>query len=182
MRNGTPESHNHTLAAGSWQLPVCVWLQSMLRAHVGAIANCCVCVCVCVCVFCICLYFCRVEFLLPCMLLCYTSCHIYRPLVGLCSVTPQNFSISPLISPHAKSLLNSASSVCYTKDVSLPLSSVQPADIIYLSIAGNSNEHMFKQANVYWVHLSCQTMAGRWVTQTQVQMIAQTHLTVKQLF
>lgn len=39
VRNGTPESHNHTLAAGRQQLPACVRLQSTLRAHVNAITN-----------------------------------------------------------------------------------------------------------------------------------------------
>lgn len=43
LRNKTLECHNHTLAAGRRQLPVCVRLQSMLGAHVAAITTCWVC-------------------------------------------------------------------------------------------------------------------------------------------
>lgn len=59
---------------------------------------------------------CLVEFLLWCTLLPSLHHHIYRPLEYLCSVTPQNSSIMTVINPHAKSLLNSAPSVFYTKD------------------------------------------------------------------
>lgn len=118
---------------------------------------------VCVCVCRVYHYSCLVEFLPSRMLLPPLSTVTFRPLVGLCSVTWQNFSITPVISPHAKSLLSSASSVFYTKEaiicfvVRAPL---QRADIIFPCISGNSNERISRRANAYWARLPCQTMAG----------------------
>lgn len=112
------------------------------------------------------------------MLLPFSYCHIYRPLVGFCSVTPQNSRITSVISPHAKSHLNSASSVFYTKDAIISFvvpAPLQQADIIFSCISGNSNECISRRANAYRVRLLCQTMAGGWVTQKQVYMIAQAH-------
>lgn len=67
-------------------------------------------------------------------------------------VTPQHSSFMTVISPHGKSLLNSALSVLYTKDAII--SSVihaprQNADIIFTCISGNSNECLSRRANAY---------------------------------
>lgn len=70
-------------------------------AHVAAITTCWVCVRVCVDED-----SCLIEFLPWCALLPSLHHHIYRPLYCPCSVTPQNSNITPVISPHSKSLLN----------------------------------------------------------------------------